>query len=672
MGSFSKASLTKKFLIFLLFIGLLPLFSYGIISIVSTNLVLRDETLNFHEQLSDQRKKYIDLVMDDIGNMITSLSGMDELKDALNESTSDSTYKRLTTQAKIGYILSGYSNLNGLISIEVFTAQDVHFHVGETLNVSNINTELKEQLFKEASLSKDLIYWSGIEKSINNNSQYESSIIAAKIIKSTNQNTAGLLVVSYNPNAFSDIFLKYENQKAYSLIIDDKNRIIYHPDRVYIGKTINEAISQKFKEKKGSFEQIIEGKNTLVVYEKTQKGEWTIASYVPMSSIYEKSTSTNIIFTILIFICILSILYLGIIFSKQIVSPIIKVTETFRMLQNGDIDKPKKIIFKNKDEIGELATLFNSFIDAREDITLQKKLEKELNEQKKELEDALAKLKDTQIHLIQQEKLAGIGQLAAGVAHEINNPLGFVSSNFDIISKYINRYEKVLLEVEEIKNLQSIDKEVCLQRVDKVWKETKIEQIKKDMTSILEDTQEGIERITKIVNGLKSFSRINKIEQMNMLNLNEEIKTTLLVAHNELKYNIDVNFIKGEIPEIYANGGQINQVILNIILNAVHAINENKKEERGLINIETYKDDMNVVCSIEDNGCGMSEVTLQRLFEPFYTTKPVGQGTGLGLSIAYDIIKKHNGTISVTSKVGIGTKFIISLPLNSNQQPEDE
>jgi signal transduction histidine kinase len=192
----------------------------------------------------------------------------------------------------------------------------------------------------------------------------------------------------------------------------------------------------------------------------------------------------------------------------------------------------------------------------------------------------------------------------------------------------------------------------------------KFDYIREDMLEIINDTNEGIVRIADIVNGLKSFSRINRIEKRTLFNLNEGIKTTLLIANNELKYNSDVEFIENKISNIEVDGGQINQVILNILVNASHAIkNKFNNGEKGKIKIETIEDENNVYFKIEDNGCGMDKEIKNKIYEPFFTTKPEGEGTGLGLGIVYDIIvNKHKGDIKVESELNKGTKFEIALP----------
>ena len=346
---------------------------------------------------------------------------------------------------------------------------------------------------------------------------------------------------------------------------------------------------------------------------------------------------------------------------RRIVYPIKTMIAAFRNLQDGNITNSEKLTIKSEDEIGELGMLFNAFIDAREDITLQQKLERKLNEQNRELQEAMVMLKSTQLQMVQQERLAAIGQLAAGVAHEINNPLGYVSGNADMLKIYVQRYESILTDMRRLMKEQQNQSSCCVY-LDDVWEQSKIDMVIADMPDLMNDITEGLKRIAAIVNGLRGFSRNNLIEGKGTYDLNEGIRTTLLVANNEIKYNCDVGLELLDIPPVYANGGQINQVLLNIIINASHAIRAKFATEKGLITIKTYTQDDKAFCSISDNGCGMSEEVRSRIFEPFFTTKPVGQGTGLGLGIVYDIIcKQHDGSIDVTSTLGEGTCFVFSL-----------
>lgn len=315
------------------------------------------------------------------------------------------------------------------------------------------------------------------------------------------------------------------------------------------------------------------------------------------------------------------------------------------------------------------------FLAVAEDITEKKQLLENLNKKNIELEDALKLVKETQMKLIQEDKMASIGQLSAGIAHEINNPLGFVSSNFNTLKKYVKVFEKFILEYKkfkseiEQKSITSIEEE--LKSLYEIEKSCKFDYILDDTTELFEDTEDGLTRIKNIVNALKNFSRANIDDNFEDYNVNEGIMNTLTIARNEIKYSAEIKTNLDEIPFIKAKSSEINQVILNMIINSSHAVKEKLNQNKnysGEITLSTYSDEKFVYCSIEDNGTGIPEKNLDKIFNPFFTTKPVGSGTGLGLSISYDIIvNKHKGDLKVESKLGEGTKITIILPINQEQ-----
>jgi len=302
--------------------------------------------------------------------------------------------------------------------------------------------------------------------------------------------------------------------------------------------------------------------------------------------------------------------------------------------------------------------------NAIREINLRKKLAVQLEKTKEEQNKLLVvneRLRVTQSQLIQKEKMAGIGQLAAGVAHEINNPLGFILSNFETLDQYIQFIQKLIKKYEAL-DLKTADIEAFKMAND-------YEFIIEDIYEIIEDTNGGLNRVKEIIKSLRSFSRIDAFKDFTKYNLNEGIKDTLIIAKNEYKYVAKIRKKLGEIPDIDAYPGEINQVILNIIINAVHAIKANSENiESGLIEIETdLLDESHVLLTITDNGCGMDVKTISKIFDPFFTTKEVGLGTGLGLSITYDIItNKHNGIIDVESYINVGTTLKITLPLKQS------
>lgn len=309
-----------------------------------------------------------------------------------------------------------------------------------------------------------------------------------------------------------------------------------------------------------------------------------------------------------------------------------------------------------------------AIIEMAEDITARRIAETELQEKNHRLNDALESLKQIQVQMIQREKLAGIGQLAAGVAHEINNPLGFVSSNFETLKKYVTRFQELLTAYrqfkQEVAKVGNIGLSNLISELDSLEKNKKISLIMSDLPGLFADTGNGLERVSEIVIGLRNFSRIDAQGDFGEYDLNSGIKSSLLVARNEIKYYANVEEDLGDIPMIEAISGQMNQVLLNIIVNVAQAIKYKELKEPGLIKVKTWNDDAYVYCGVGDNGVGMTKNHLDRIFEPFFTTKPVGQGTGLGLSISYDIVvNKHGGSINVRSELGIGTALQLKLPI---------
>ncbi|MFZ3186212.1 MAG: ATP-binding protein [Pseudomonas sp.] len=258
------------------------------------------------------------------------------------------------------------------------------------------------------------------------------------------------------------------------------------------------------------------------------------------------------------------------------------------------------------------------------------------------------RLQHSNRQVLQSEKMAGIGQLAAGVAHEINNPLGFVFSNIKTLSNYITSLFKII-------DIAAI--ECQSEALQNSMTELEYDYIKTDLTELLEESEEGLQRVKKIIVSLKDFSHIDE-ETFAPADLHKCIETTLSVAQNEIKYKAEIIRELGELPLVDCIASQINQVIMNITVNAAHAI-----EEFGTINIRTGTQDHKAWIEIEDNGEGIPEHIISRIFEPFYTTKPIGKGTGLGLSLSQTIIEKHNGLLEVESTPGSGTKFKIWLPI---------
>ncbi|MEI8201062.1 MAG: ATP-binding protein [Eubacteriales bacterium] len=634
-----KKSLLVRIVAFQLIIGVIPLLFLGFASIFSVNNVLKDEAINYQEDNIRQGTININEMMGDVESLITNLSGNDEVNNALSSKTPESSYAKLTTQAKIGYILSGYSSMRGLISIDLFTSGGIHYHVGETLTAININNSIFDELSAGAKNSEDFVYWSGIESNINLDSEFANVITVAKILhakgdSSNSEDSSGLLVVSYNPSIFDEAFGEASDQKGYTIILDSKSRIVYHPNSQYIGQALSDDLSSKIKaQTKGNFTQKIDGKNMLVIYDSAQKSGWIVAKFIPLESILSNGNIITIIFIILIILSIAITSIFALLMSRQIIQPIKKVTDTFRLLQSGDFSKESKLTMLHQDEIGELGNLFNSFIDAREDITMQKKLERQLNQQNQELQDALKILTAAQERLVQQEKMAGIGLLASGVAHEINNPINGIINYADLMKE----------------------------------DPTLNEQLKEYAVGIMHEGQ----RIAEIVKNLLSFSRQEK-QESSPAQIGDIINQTISFVGAAMRLNqikLEINVPEG-LPDINCRSQQLQQVLLNLLTNARDSLNskydgfnENKKI---IISCEMFEKEgrrwLKII--VEDNGTGMPEDILDRVFDPFFTTKSREKGTGLGLSISHGIVMSHHGDLYFETEQGEYTRAIMVLPVD--------
>ena len=289
------------------------------------------------------------------------------------------------------------------------------------------------------------------------------------------------------------------------------------------------------------------------------------------------------------------------------------------------------------------------------DITERRRIEAAMQAQMLELTTLNSKLSEAQSQLLQSEKMASVGQLAAGVAHEINNPIGFISSNLNSLKgqvadllRVLEAYKQAEPALAEYADLMT-DIENAKARAD-------LEFLQDDIVNLVSESLEGVNRVKKIVDNLKDFSRVDTAE-WHYANLENGLDSTLNIVWNEVKYKAEVKKVYAGLPEIDCMASQINQVFMNLLVNAAQAI-----EEKGLITLSTGFDDKDVWIDVADSGRGIKPEHLSKIFDPFFTTKPVGKGTGLGLSLAYGIIQRHHGRLEVSSELDKGTVFHVVLP----------
>ncbi len=273
-----------------------------------------------------------------------------------------------------------------------------------------------------------------------------------------------------------------------------------------------------------------------------------------------------------------------------------------------------------------------------------------------ELQREVDERKQLEGQLVQSEKLASLGQLAAGVAHEINNPIGFITSNLGTLDGY---FKQLLTMLDAYQTLGHATDSESAARLEQLRKDVELDFLLEDIPVLIRESKDGIGRVGQIVKDLKDFSRVDSNQQWQWANLQQGIESTLNIVASELKYKADVIKEYQPLPDIECLPSQINQVIMNLVVNAAQAMGQ----ERGIITLRTGQQADIAWVEVADTGSGIAPDTLQKIFDPFFTTKPVGQGTGLGLSLSYGIVKKHGGDISVRSELGVGTTFRVELPM---------
>lgn len=350
---------------------------------------------------------------------------------------------------------------------------------------------------------------------------------------------------------------------------------------------------------------------------------------------------------------------------------------TAKKVSTGDYTV--RIPISGRDEVADVSTSFNLMSEALQDSqlsrdrfeadlielnhTLEDKVERrtaKIKKQMVELETARDKIADTQAQLVQSEKMASLGQLAAGVAHEINNPIGFVRSNLTTLTEYVKTYQTLLQRYQSLTTAPEDERLAQAEEIKKIEAKEDIEFINEDIDELMQDSIDGTVRVRDIVRGLSNFSHMGG-QSREVCDLNKCVESTLKIVKSGLKKQCQFEMSVQPLPEVMANTGELNQILMNLMVNASQAVDD----DGGLVTVATGVDDDYAVVTVTDNGSGVDPAHIDKLFDPFFTTKPVGQGTGLGLAISYGIIRDHDGEITVESELGIGTTFTIRLPISS-------
>ena len=353
---------------------------------------------------------------------------------------------------------------------------------------------------------------------------------------------------------------------------------------------------------------------------------------------------------------------LGLLFShfltNIITKPLTKLSIGSKSFAGGDFSH--RIEEFNYAEIDELVGAYNVMAQNLQDMYVS--LENKVSERTQQLNNAYKELQSTQAMMVHSEKMKSLGELVAGITHEINNPINFIYGNLIHLTNYTN---DLIMLIDKYGEYETDLLEAHKKEIQKIKDDIDLAFLKEDLGLLIQSCREGTERTKNIILDLKNFSRMEE-RVLSSIDITKEIDTTLNILHSKYKNRIEIHKEYEEgLPLVESYGGQLNQVFMNILDNAFYAI-----PDKGDVYIRTRRLDNNVIIEIEDNGRGMDSEVANKIFDPFFTTKPVGQGTGLGMSISYRVIKEHNGDIKLKTKIGEGSTFIISLPIRFQKMEE--
>ena len=609
---------------FLLLASILPLVMLGLISdYVSRSVIGRDVT-DYNRALVSAQRDYLDIQFQEIESLIINISGVDEIKTAIDdEAASPDGYTRLATHAKIGYILSGYSGVKGLVSLDIFTPGGAHYHVGDTLNVEKIDQTLLETIKEDTQRSDSLVTWLGVEDNVNSNSTHKKVMTAARVLRvfdaaSLQEKPGALLLVNFGTESLHDHFSRLEiGPGAYFIVIDGNGRLVYHPDRATIGSEVSPAFMDKMAD--GGKVMEVDGQEMLVTHTTSNINDWMVISLVPYKNV---TSSADIIRGATLLVVASSFAFIALmvwIVSRTVVRPLTKITESFQQIQNGTFDWRIRLKETRTDEIGELTRWFNIFLNSME--------------AKNQAEQELLKAKDAAEAANRAKSV-----FLANMSHELRTPLNAILGFSELLSK------DAALAPAQRENVETINRsgEHLLGLINDILDLSKIESGRADLRPHTFDLQ-------RMIQGLGEMFEIRARQ-----------KNLKLVVESA-----------ADVPQyINADEGKLRQVLINLLGNAIKFTRTGTVVLQVSLAASQSGREPAQSCllhfSVEDTGIGIAPEELEYIFEPFTQSKAGAQlqdGTGLGLTISRQQVELLGGRLTIESKAGAGSTFSFVIPV---------
>ncbi|MBD2257069.1 hybrid sensor histidine kinase/response regulator [Pseudanabaena sp. FACHB-2040] len=649
----SSFHLTQKFIGFILLTSILPLLAVGISSYRVSSRTVQTEAIEYTAELVGQQREYLELQLKQIESLITNISGVDAILDALGEGSAwEDAYANLATQARIGYILSGYTSLEGLVSIDIFTAKGNRYHVGDTLNLSNVRNQLKHRLFLQALAQDRQVAWVGIEDNVNASSSAAKVVTAAKVIytaspQAQRSEPTAMILVNYSVDYLYQHFQQIQlRQGAYLLVIDAQNRIIYHPDRQLLGQPIHSALAALMHQDQGTFIQAVDGQDMLMTYARSPMSGWVVINMLPVKTLMAPVAAIRRTTLLALGLSFSVLLAAAWVVSVRVVQPIRQLTRRFEQFQQGGSGWNRPLPVQGKDEIAELILWFNAFLET------------------------LAARQQAEVALAQAKEVAETANQAktrflANISHELRTPLNAILGFMQVLGSdpHTTSSQRESLAIINQNGEHLID------LINDVLDISKIEAGKVTLQ----------EQVVDFDGLLKSL--------MDLIKPTAQNKGLEMVCDRTYESTFDPRLpfsISNQPPlprYIKTDEGKLRQILTNLLSNAI------KFTETGRVTFRIRAlplapkpavpafaaSDLplwQLHFEVEDTGFGIAAAELATLFEPFVQTasgRRSQQGTGLGLSISARLAKIMQGEITVSSTVGVGTCFTLDLPVQEAQ-----
>ena len=616
-GAHPRLGLTGKFLLYLSLISIVPLVVVGGSSYWISRQTLQHQVSRYTGELIGEYAKYVNRVCAEVEGLINNIVGVEALHSVLaaKEPPSDD-YGRLATQARLGHLLSGYTRIEGLVSIDIFTTSGAYYHVGDTLDVERIRGDVRDHLFQEAASADRTVVWSGIEDNVNATSRYEKVITAVRVLKILEAGEPRIvahLLVNYDPRRLHDHFGRVNlGEGAFLMIIDSDGMVVYHPDEHQVGRRVNQDFVRRVHAEEKPFVEAIAGRDMLVTVQHVERSGWLVAGFIPVETLTApafpiRNNTVLVVALALAFIGVLALLV-----SRQVVSPLQHLTGVFKQIQDDTIDWTMRFRTARRDEIGELMRWFDAFLD---NLEAKRRTDRELVRAKEAAEAA------------SQAK----GEFLANMSHELRTPLNGIIGMTTLAL------------------------------------ETELTDEQREYLSTVRVSGDGL---LMLVNDILDYSKLEagklRLERSELRLRNElgaVLRTLALLAHQKgLELVCDV---APDVPDALLGDSQrLAQILINLVGNAI------KFTERGevvvLVEVESQRDDAVVLhLAVQDTGIGIPADKQQVIFEAFAqadasTTRRYG-GTGLGLAISSRLADMMGGRIWAESAVAKGSTFHVTM-----------